>query len=97
MAATVAVMLIFSMISTSMADWVRSKPLLGLLGVVSALMACGTAFGILMYCQLEFIGINLAAPFLMLGEYLLAGNERAERRGRMSSRKKGSGDDEKKA
>ncbi|KAF0307910.1 Patched domain-containing protein 1 [Amphibalanus amphitrite] len=67
MAATVVVMLLFSMVSTSMADWVRSKPLLGLAGVVSALMACGTAFGILMYCQLEFIGINLAAPFLMLG------------------------------
>ena len=68
MAVTVGVMLLFSMITASMADWVRSKPLLGLMGVVSAMLACCTAFGILMYCQIEFIGINLAAPFLMLGE-----------------------------
>ena len=70
MTATVGVMLIFSMITASMTDWVRSKPLLGMMGVMSAALACCTAFGILMYCQLEFIGINMAAPFLMLGKYL---------------------------
>lgn len=51
-----------------MGDSVRSKPWLGLLGNVSAVMATGAAFGLAMYLQVEFIGINLAAPFLMIGK-----------------------------
>ncbi|XP_037076347.1 patched domain-containing protein 3-like [Pollicipes pollicipes] len=67
MAVTVGLMIVFCVITTMMSDWVRAKPLLGLMGVASAVFGSGTAFGVLMYCQLEFIGINLAAPFLMLG------------------------------
>merc|ERR1719319_2107651 len=50
-----------------MTDWVKSKPLLGLLGVISAILGSISAFGLVMYCGMDFIGINLAAPFLMLG------------------------------
>lgn len=51
-----------------MTDWVRSKPWLGLLGNVSAAMATLCGFGFCMYAGVDFIGINLAAPFLMIGE-----------------------------
>ena len=51
-----------------MKDWVRGKPVVVLAGLLGAAMATGTAFGILMYCGVPFIGINIAAPFLMLGE-----------------------------
>ncbi|XP_071540515.1 patched domain-containing protein 3-like isoform X2 [Panulirus ornatus] len=64
---TIAVMVLFSMGSVMMGDWVRTKPWLGLMGVVSAALACVAAFGFLIYLGVEFIGINMAAPFLMLG------------------------------
>lgn len=52
-----------------MGDVVRSKPWIGLLGNVSAIMATLAAFGLAMYLGIEFIGINLAAPFLMIGKF----------------------------
>lgn len=64
--------------STNLVEWilmgmlfwskVRSKPWLGLLGNLSAVMATAAAFGLAMYLGIEFIGINLAAPFLMIGK-----------------------------
>lgn len=53
-----------------MSDTVRSKPWLGLLGNISACMATLAAFGLAMYLGISFIGINLAAPFLMIGKLL---------------------------
>ncbi|XP_066995806.2 patched domain-containing protein 3 isoform X1 [Anabrus simplex] len=64
---TFIIMAVFSITSCMMADWVRSKPWLGLLGNISAAMGTAAAFGVTMYLGVEFIGINLAAPFLMLG------------------------------
>lgn len=64
---TFAVMGIFSVVTCMMTDWVRSKPWLGLLGNVSAGMATVAAFGLCMYLGVDFIGLNLAAPFLMIG------------------------------
>ncbi|XP_026477918.1 patched domain-containing protein 3 [Ctenocephalides felis] len=64
---TFAIMALFSTITCMMGDQVRSKPWLGLLGNVSAVMATLAAFGMSMYLDIEFIGINLAAPFLMIG------------------------------
>lgn len=52
-----------------MTDWVRSKPWLGFLGNLSAGMATASAFGACMYFGVDFIGINLAAPFLMIGKF----------------------------
>jgi len=64
---TFLIMIIFSVVTCMMSDWVRSKPYLGLLGNISAIMATAAAFGLAIYCGFEFIGINLAAPFLMVG------------------------------
>ncbi|XP_039955709.1 patched domain-containing protein 3 [Bactrocera tryoni] len=64
---TFALMALFSVITCMMGDAVRSKPWLGLMGNISAIMATCAAFGLAMYCGIEFIGINLAAPFLMIG------------------------------
>lgn len=50
-----------------MGDVVRSKPWLGFLGNFSAIIATLAAFGFCMYLGIEFIGLNLAAPFLMIG------------------------------
>lgn len=61
-------MALFSIITCMMGDQVRSKPLLGLMGNISAAMATLAAFGLAMYLGIEFIGINLAAPFLMIGK-----------------------------
>lgn len=65
---TIIIMLVFSVCTCMMADWVRSKPWLGLLGCVSAGLAVAGSFGTAMYCGIDMIGINLAAPFLMLGK-----------------------------
>ena len=67
----VGLMIIFCVVTCMMADWVKSKPLLGLVGVISAVMGTVTAFGFCMYVGVPFIGINLAAPFLMLGNIAL--------------------------
>lgn len=64
---TVIIMIIFSVCTCMMADWVRSKPWLGLLGCVSAGFGVAASFGLCVYCGVDMIGINLAAPFLMLG------------------------------
>lgn len=66
---TFILMGIFSIVTCMMSDWVRSKPWLGLLGNMSAVMATAAAFGCAIYLGISFIGINLAAPFLMIGEY----------------------------
>lgn len=64
---TFILMGIFSIVTCMMGDWVRSKPWLGLLGNISAVMATAAAFGCAIYLGISFIGINLAAPFLMIG------------------------------
>lgn len=68
-ASTFAIMAVFSIGTCMMTDWVRSKPWLGLLGNISAGLATISAFGLCMYLGIDFIGINLAAPFLMIGEF----------------------------
>ena len=66
---TFILMILFSTLTSSMTDWVRSKPYLGLLGIVSATMATLSAFGFCMYLGVDFIGLNLAAPFLLIGNF----------------------------
>ncbi|XP_076180342.1 patched domain-containing protein isoform X1 [Ptiloglossa arizonensis] len=64
---TFILMAVFSVVTCMMTDWVRSKPWLGLFGNVSAAMATVAAFGLCIYLGVDFIGLNLAAPFLMIG------------------------------
>ncbi|KAL0122168.1 hypothetical protein PUN28_007128 [Cardiocondyla obscurior] len=66
-ASTFIIMGLFSVVTCMMTDWVRSKPWLGLLGNLSAAMATVAAFGLCIYLGVDFIGLNLAAPFLMIG------------------------------
>ncbi|XP_037945525.1 patched domain-containing protein 3 [Teleopsis dalmanni] len=56
----------FSILTCMMGDAVRSKPWLGMMGNISAVMSTCAAFGFAMYLGIEFIGINLAAPFLII-------------------------------
>ena len=67
-AVTYFIMITFAVITCAEFDWVRAKPLIGLCGVISATMGTSASFGLLCYLGLDFIGINLAAPFLMLGK-----------------------------
>ncbi|XP_018018957.2 patched domain-containing protein 3 [Hyalella azteca] len=66
---TVAVFLItvFCLASLTLGDCVRSKTWLGLVAIINSALASLTAFGVLMHCGVPMIGINMAAPFLMLG------------------------------
>lgn len=64
----IGIMVGFCVLTCMMTDWVKSKPLLGLLGVISSVQACIAAFGFVMYWGMRFTGITLAVPFLMLGE-----------------------------
>jgi hypothetical protein len=65
---TVVLMILFTVVTCMMSDWVKSKPWLGLVGVISANLGSLAAFGLVCYAGVEFIGINMAAPFLMLGK-----------------------------
>lgn len=63
----VAMMVVFSFIAPSMKDSVRSKPWIGFSGMVSAVMAMMAGFGFCGYIGVEWITLNLAAPFLLFG------------------------------
>lgn len=63
----VVAMIIFSFGAAVMSDNVRSKPIIGFSGLLSAGMAIMAAFGFACYIGVEFISLNMAAPFLLLG------------------------------
>lgn len=65
---TFIIMAFFSTITCMMADWVRSKPVLGVLGNVSAAMGTLAGFGLAVYLGIDFIGINFVSPLLMCSE-----------------------------
>lgn len=48
-------------------SWREAKPWIGLSSCVTVLLAVGSATGIMALTGVPLIGINLAAPFLMLG------------------------------
>ena len=62
------VMVTFSVLSCMSADWVRSKPCLGNLGVLSACLAIVSSFGLVLHTGIPFIDIAAATPFLVLGK-----------------------------
>ncbi|XP_070560872.1 patched domain-containing protein 3-like isoform X1 [Ptychodera flava] len=57
----------FAVVSCMMLDWVASKPLLATLGVISALLAVVSSFGLLMLFGVPFTHLVIGMPFLTLG------------------------------
>lgn len=68
---TFILMGLFSIATCMTSDSVKSKPLLGLVCIISASTATVAAFGLCMYCGVKFIGLNLAAPFLMISKLII--------------------------
>ncbi|XP_067131611.1 patched domain-containing protein 1-like [Centruroides vittatus] len=60
------IMLLFSAISFLSTDAVSSKPWLGIAGGVSPFLATVAAFGLLCYCKVDYILLNITILFLML-------------------------------
>ncbi|XP_077994499.1 patched domain-containing protein 3-like [Glandiceps talaboti] len=58
---------VFSLCACMMADWVTSKPILAIMGVISALLAVVSAFGLLLLCGVPFIHLVICMLFLILG------------------------------
>lgn len=67
--ATFCMLILFAVLSLMTNDWVVSKPILGLLGVLSAGFAIVSSVGLLSYCQFNFNEMVSMMPFLVLGEY----------------------------
>ena len=65
-----SVLITFSIVSCMSADWVRSKPWLGNLGVLSAGLAVVSGFGLVLHAGIPFIDIVASSPFLVLGKSL---------------------------
>ena len=63
----IAAMVAFSFAAAITRDNVRSKPFVGFGGLVSAALAILAGFGFCCYAGVEFISLNMAAPFLLLG------------------------------
>ena len=62
------ILVCFSVASCMSGDWVRSKPMLGFLGVISSGLAVVSSFGLVLHCGLPFVDIAALSPFLILGE-----------------------------
>ena len=54
----IGIMVAFCIFTCMMTDWVKSKPMLGLLGVISAILATIAAFGFVIY--LGTMGFHLS-------------------------------------
>ena len=63
----VSIMVLFCIIAASMSDVVRSKPFIGFIGLFTSICATLAGFGFACYLGVEFIALNYAAPFLLLG------------------------------
>lgn len=63
----IILMVAFSFVASLMADWAKSKPLIGFGGLFSAALATMSGFGFCCYAGVEFISLNMASPFLLLG------------------------------
>ncbi|XP_023225995.1 patched domain-containing protein 3-like [Centruroides sculpturatus] len=61
------VMLLFSAVSCLSTDTLLSKPWLGIAGCVSPFLASVAAFGLLTYCKMEYVTLNVMIIFLVLG------------------------------
>ncbi|XP_072043168.1 patched domain-containing protein 3-like [Amphiura filiformis] len=56
----------FCILSTTMLDWVRSKPLLAILGLFTAGLSLGSTFGLLAFIGIPYASTAASMPFLIL-------------------------------
>ncbi|XP_067123977.1 patched domain-containing protein 3-like [Centruroides vittatus] len=63
----IAVMIVFSFVTCCTFDWVVSKPWMGIVGIISVVLALGSGFGFVIFCGVPFIDISLTVPFMLLG------------------------------
>lgn len=61
----VPLMVIVSVITCMMFDWVRSKPWLGISGFLASSMGVGSTFGMFAYLNVDFIDINTAIALII--------------------------------
>ncbi|XP_078579544.1 patched domain-containing protein 3-like [Branchiostoma floridae x Branchiostoma japonicum] len=64
---TVSMLMAFAVLSCVMRDPVRSKPFLGMVGVLGAGMAVMATVGLFSYCGVMFNNLVAAMPFLVIG------------------------------
>ncbi|KAI8490088.1 Patched domain-containing protein 3 [Branchiostoma belcheri] len=64
---TGSMLLAFAVLSCVMRDPVRSKPFLGMVGVLGAGMAVMATLGLFSYCGVSFNNLVAAMPFLVIG------------------------------
>ncbi|XP_072043818.1 patched domain-containing protein 3-like isoform X2 [Amphiura filiformis] len=62
-----SILIMFTIITCSMTDWVRSKAWLASFGVFSAGLAIITSFGLLTYLGVPFVNVVGSTPFLVIG------------------------------
>ncbi|XP_023234462.1 patched domain-containing protein 3-like [Centruroides sculpturatus] len=61
----VPLMIIISVITCMMFDWVRSKPWLGISGFLTSSMAVGSTFGMFAYLNVDFTDVNTAIALII--------------------------------
>jgi hypothetical protein len=65
----ILVLTVFCVVSFCVVDWVHSKPVLAVGGVVSACLAIVSGFGLTVLCGTPTVDIVYVAPFLMLCKF----------------------------
>ncbi|KAI8514833.1 Patched domain-containing protein 3, partial [Branchiostoma belcheri] len=66
-AAAMGLLILFSVVSCMMLDWVLTKPWLAVTGVLSAALSIVSSIGVLPLAGVSFHSLNAAIPFLLLG------------------------------
>ena len=67
----IILMVVFSFVASLMADWAKSKPLIGFGGLFSAALATMSGFGFCCYVGVEFISLVRIRCYSVLGTILL--------------------------
>ncbi|XP_066298693.1 patched domain-containing protein 3-like [Branchiostoma lanceolatum] len=63
----VGLLILFSVLSCLMLDWVLTKPWLAVIGVLSAVLAIVSSIGVVLLAGESFSSLNETIPFLLLG------------------------------
>ncbi|XP_078576017.1 patched domain-containing protein 3-like [Branchiostoma floridae x Branchiostoma japonicum] len=65
--AAIGLLIVFSVFSCMMLDWVLTKPWLAVIGVLSAVLAIVSSIGVVLLAGESFSSLTTAIPFLLLG------------------------------